>query len=229
MKPGLRLATLLVLMPLLLMVGLYLSTGGTLEKHFHASLADRTQQASIHREVVNSGFHLRQAIDTSRLNTARANASGAPVCLWLRIEYPRRTPAWGSNGTVLFRLSTSTSQWTASMRSEDIKSYFQPVCFAGSSTDEVADKTTHLDVSVAEPDLEKVAFFAMGPANGLNNAVVNGRISNHTLTYRLTANIGMQRKDAIQLLAIFVLGFSLLLTVWIPAIRKPSAAGLNLN
>ena len=215
----------LFLLPIGLVAALYVASGGSMEHHFHNSLADRTQQRSIHPVVVDSGFHLKQPIDTHHLNTARVEVADAPICLWLRIEYDRNS-GWKADGTVLVRLITEDSSWSSSMKSHQITSYFQPICFPGSTASAVANRRAFVDISVLEPDLEKVAMFAMGPANGLNNAIINGKYSNHTLTYRLSANPGMQKRDALQIGGIFLLAWALLLCIWIPSLRQlPKTAG----
>lgn len=229
MKSALRLIGWLVILPIGMALALYLQPGGSMEHHFHKSLADRTFQNSIHTKVIHSGFRLRQRIDTRELNTEGSDIQNAPVCVWLRLEYPRLRN-WGMNGTLLFRLSTDEQSWQTSKRTESITTFFQPICFPGSSVKAVADRPTYIEVSVAEAGLRDLGFFAMAPANGMNNSVIDGQISNHTLTYRISINRGMQPHDALLIGAMFLFACTLIAVLWLSTLRRRASgsAGSNL-
>lgn len=196
------------------LAGLYVEAGGRLDRHFHGSIADRSPQASIHPVLINSGFHLRQPIDTKGLDSIRNRLKRAPICIWLRMEYDRSKRAnWTTTGTVKLALSTPDQSWTTTFRSEQITTYFQPYCFTDSHAKDVFDKPTFLDITVVEPSLENVALIALGPANGSNNAEINGKKTDYTATYILTANPGPSDRDILRLILITLFSLALLLTI----------------
>lgn len=226
MSPLFRYLALPLLVSMMWLGGLYLVTNGRLDRHFHGSIADRSQQASIHPVVMNSGFHLRQAIDTTDLDHVAQRLRQAPLCTWLRMEYPRKASDWTNSGTIELRLSTPEKFWTTRFRSEQITTYFQPFCFEGSQVKEVFDLPTHLDMSVVEPGLEKVAMIAMGPGDGRNNAEINGKLSEYTATYVLTANPDPSQTDMARFALIGLSSLALLLCVLIPLTARPGKPAL---
>jgi hypothetical protein len=212
----LRYVALPLLTAAVLLSGLYWAADGRLDRHFHGSIADRSPQASIHVVVLDSGFHLRQSIDTSDMAHIKPRFRRAPLCTWLRMEYPRDARGWTTNGTIELRLSTPEKSWTTRFTSQDITTYFQPFCFEGSRAEDVFDRPTQLEMTVVEPDLTKVAMIALGPGNGLNNAEINGTSSQYTATYILTADPGPDREDIARFALIGLFSLALLLCVLIP-------------
>lgn len=206
-------------LPLGLAAALYAATQGDFGSHFQNSLADQTAMASIHPVILDSGFTLRQPVDTSALNIQRDGIRDAPVCFWIRIEYDRKH--WTTRGTVLLTLVSGERSWQNQIRSEQITTYFQPICIPGSRTQDVVDRPTHVDITVVEPGLKQVAMLALGPGNGQNNATINGQPSDYTLNYRLTANPGPGRFDIVQFGLIFAFACALLFTVLGPLVRPP--------
>lgn len=225
MNTLLRYAVLPVVTALVLAVGLYLAAGGRMDRHFHGSIADRSPQASIHVEVMDSGFHLKQTIDTSNMDHIRPRFRQAPLCLWLRMEYPRNASTWTANGTVELRLSTPEKSWTSRFMSDDITTYFQPFCFRDSRAEDVFDRPTQLEMTVVEPDLKRVAMIALGPGNGQNNAEINGQRSEHTATYILTADPGPSSRDIARFSLIGLFSLALLLCTLIPLTARTTRAG----
>lgn len=222
MNKLLRYAVLPVVTALVLAAGLYLVAGGRMDRHFHGSIADRSPQSSIHVVVLDSGFHLRQSIDTTHLDHIRPRFRQAPLCTWLRMEYPRNAPDWTTNGTVELRLSTPEKSWTTQFTSQDITTYFQPFCFRDSRAEEVFDRPTLLEMTVVEPDLKKVAMIALGPGNGQNNAEINGKSSDFTATYILTADPGPATEDIARFALVGLSSLALLLCVLIPLTGRSS-------
>ena len=212
MKTLLRLAVMPVVLFVAMAAGLYVAADGSLDRHFHGSMSDQTPQASIHPVVIDSGFTLRQAIDTHDLSHVKRRLREAPICLWLRLEYDR-SGGWTTEGTLLLRLSTEAKAWTTEVKSRQITTYFQPFCFEGSHAEQVFDKATFLDLSVVEPGLKQVAMIALGPAKGGNNAIINGKPSEFTATYNLTANPGPSTQDATVMALVFLFTLALVLTV----------------
>lgn len=212
MNPVLR----FIVMPLALILamagGIYVAAGGDLSNHFHGAISDHTPQSSIHPLVIDSGFTLRQAIDTKDLAHVKRRLRESPACLWLRLEYPRNG-TWDTEGTLLLTLSTQEHAWTTQVKSEQITTYFQPFCFQNSRTEQILDRETVLELSVVEPDLRQVAMIALGPANGQNNAEINGEKSEYTATYNLTANTGPNAKDQFVVTTVCLFTLALLMSV----------------
>lgn len=214
-----RLTSYFVLPLLISLLGfgaLYVATDGRLDRHFHGSIADRSQQASIHPVVLNSGFHLRQAIETKQLDHIPPRLRNAPICIWLRMEYPRDAANWTTTGTVELHLSTPMNSWSTQFKSEQITTYFQPFCFRGSQAEALFDRPTELNIAVVEPGLERVALIALGPGNGQNNAEINGETSEYTASYILTADPGPSQEDMARYALIALFSLALLLTILVP-------------
>jgi len=218
----LRYVALPVLVAMVMLSGVYLSAGGQLNRHFHGSIVDRSPQASIHVVVMDSGFHLRQTIETNDLEHVPQRLQQAPLCIWLRMEYPRNSSTWTTSGTVELRLSIPDKAWTSRFTSDQITTYFQPFCFRDAQAREVFDQPTYLDISVVEPDLKQVAMIALGPARGQNNAEINGKRSELTATYTLTADPGPSREDLARFALIGLSSLALLLCVLIPLTGRKS-------
>lgn len=212
----LRYVALPVLVAMVMLAGLYLSAGGRLDRHFHGSIVDRSPQASIHVVAMDSGFHLRQTIETSKLDHVSQRLQQAPLCIWLRMEYPRNSSVWTTSGTIELRMSIPDKAWTTRFTSDQITTYFQPFCFKDAQAKEVFDQPAFLDISVVEPDLKRVAMIALGPGNGQNNAEINGQRSELTATYTLTADPGPSREDVARFILMGLSSMALLLCVLIP-------------
>lgn len=225
MNKMLRYVALPLLLIAALLAGLYLATGGRLDRHFHGSISDRSPQVSIHPVLINSGFRLRQPIDTRDLNHIRNRLKRSPLCIWLRMEYDRSSAAnWTTNGTLQLTLSTPDNTWHTTFRSEEITTYFQPYCFADTHARDVFDKPTYLDISVVEPGLTNVALIALGPANGTNNAEIDGKRTDFTATYILTANPGPADRDIIRFILIVMFSVALLLIILLSMTNRSSAS-----
>jgi len=214
MSPMLRYLAMPLLVTLAMLGGLILATDGRLDRHFHGSIADRSPQASIHVVVIDSGFQLRQFIDTRDLDHVRTRLKEAPLCVWLRVEYDRGSD-WTTSGTVQLRLSTPERSWITTFKSEQITTYFQPFCFEASRAGDVIDQPTHLDISVVEPGLKQVAIIALGPANGRNNAEINGQVSDFTTPHILTADPGPSGADLARFVLIGLFSLAQVLVVLI--------------
>ena len=223
MKTFLRWAVMPAFLALAMGAGLYTTAQGSLRDHFHGSISDQTPQASIHPMVIDSGFTLKQAIDTTDLAHVKDRLRQAPICLWLRLEYDR-SGGWTTEGTLLLRLSTDSKAWTTQVKSDQITTYFQPFCFDGSVAEDVFDRETYLDLSVVEPGLKQVAMIALGPAKRGNNAVINGVRSDFTATYNFTANPGPSDRDVVVVVLICLFALAILLTVLIPMTRSSTGA-----
>ena len=223
MKTFLRWAVMPALLAFAMVTGLYIAAQGSLQRHFHGSISDQTPQASIHPVIIDSGFTLRQPIDTTDLTHVKRRLREAPICLWLRLEYDRNG-GWTTEGTLLLRLSTDSKAWTTQVKSDQITTYFQPFCFEGSKAEEVFDRETFLDLSVVEPNLKQVAMIALGPAKGGNNAVINGVRSDFTATYNFTANPGPSDRDVVVVVLVCLFTLAILLTVLIPVTRSSAGA-----
>ncbi|QCB46322.1 hypothetical protein [Hydrogenophaga sp. PAMC20947] len=221
MKTFLRLAVMPLVLTFAMAAGLYVAAEGSFQNHFHGSISDHTPQASIHPMVIDSGFTLRQAIDTKDLNHVKRRLREAPICLWLRLEYDRGGK-WTTEGTLLLRLSTDSKAWTTQVKSRQITTYFQPFCFEGSHAEEVFDRDTFLDLSVVEPGLKQVAMIALGPAKGPTHAVINGKPSEYAATYNFTANPGPSTKDGVVVAMVCLFTLALLLTVLMVLTRPPT-------
>lgn len=187
----------------------------TAQGHFDNLVIDRRDQESIHPVVVDSGFHLRQKIDTQNPHFRRPSKPQDQLCLALRIEYDRKR--WTTEGTVLVRLSTEDAQWETSIRSSEITTYFQTFCLPGSRPEAIADKETWVDISVVEPDLKRVALFAMGPATaGKEPAILNGTVSQLSLPYRVVVRPKPHDRDLIKYIGIYLFGCLLLIAALKP-------------
>lgn len=196
------------------------ATGG----HFDNMVSDHSHQDSIHPVVVNSGFQLRQNIDTRNFHISRPSKPQDQLCMALRIEYDR---AWTTLGTVLVKLSTDHDQWKTTIKSSEITTYFQTFCLPGAKPEAIADKAAWVDISVVEPSLSQVALFALGPATPKNEtAILNGKTSEFSLPYKLIVRQKPHDRDLIKYIAVFLFGGLILIAALYPVLSgrpRPAA------
>lgn len=192
--------------------------------HFDNTVSDHGQQDSIHPVVVNSGFQLRQNIDTRNFHISRPSKPQDQLCMALRVEYDR---AWTTLGTLLVRLSTDRDQWKTTIKSSEITTYFQTFCLPGAKPEAIADKVAWVDISAVEPGLNHVALFALGPATPKNEAaILNGKTSEFSLPYKLIVRQKPHDRDLIKYIAVFLFGGLILIAALYPVLRgwpRPAA------